>query len=68
MRLAAAAVICALALQGPVAAWADPLLTYPLKIKGHVIRVEVANTEDARRTGLMFRDALGEQPRHAVRV
>jgi hypothetical protein len=60
LRLAATAVICALALQAPGAAWADPLLTYPLKIKGHLIRVEVANTEDARRIGLMFRDALGE--------
>jgi uncharacterized protein len=60
LRLAAAAVICALALQAPGAVWADPLLTYPLKIKGYVIRVEVANNEDARRTGLMFRDALPE--------
>jgi len=60
LRLAATAVICALALLAPGAAWADPLLTYPLKIKGHVIRVEVANTEDGRRVGLMFRDALGE--------
>jgi hypothetical protein len=58
--LAATAVIAALALQLPAAGWADPLLTYPLKIKGHVIRVEVANTEDTRRTGLMFRDALAE--------
>jgi uncharacterized membrane protein (UPF0127 family) len=60
LRLAAAAVICALALQAPGAVWADPLLTYPLRIKGYVIRVEVANNEDARRTGLMFRDALAE--------
>ena len=60
MRLAAATLICALALHAPTAGWADPLLTYPLKIKGHVIRVEVANTEDSRRTGLMFREALRE--------
>jgi uncharacterized membrane protein (UPF0127 family) len=60
LRLAAAAVVTALAFQAPGAAWADPLLTYPLKIKGHAIRVEVANTEDTRRTGLMFRDALPE--------
>jgi uncharacterized membrane protein (UPF0127 family) len=60
LRLAAATLICALALHAPAAVWADPLLTYSLKIKGHVIRVEVANTEDSRRTGLMFRDALGE--------
>ena len=50
----------ALALHAPGAAWADPLLTYPLKIKGQAIRVEVANTEESRRTGLMFRGALGE--------
>lgn len=41
-------------------ALADPLLTYPLKIKGHQIRAEVANTDDARRQGLMFRKQLGE--------
>jgi uncharacterized membrane protein (UPF0127 family) len=60
LRLAAAVVICALGLQAPSGIRADPLLTYPLKIKGHLVRVEVANTEDARRIGLMFRDALGE--------
>ena len=60
LRLTAAALTCVLALQGPGTARADPLLTYPLKINGHVIRVEVANTDEARRTGLMFRDALGE--------
>ena len=39
---------------------ADPLLTYPLRIKKHEIRVEVANTEESRRRGLMFRDRLGD--------
>lgn len=39
---------------------ADPLLTYPLKIKGHALRVELANTEDARRRGLMYRRSLPE--------
>ena len=39
---------------------ADPLLTYPLKIKGHSARVEVAVTEEEKRTGLMFRRSLGE--------
>ncbi len=39
---------------------ADPLLTYPLKIGNHEIRAEVANTEDSRRRGLMFRDRLSE--------
>ena len=39
---------------------ADPLLTYPLKIRDHGLRVEVAETDEARRTGLMFRRQLGE--------
>ena len=39
---------------------ADPLLTYPLKINGHSIRAEVANSEEDRRTGLMFRKSLAE--------
>jgi uncharacterized protein len=38
---------------------ADPLLTYPLRIKNHEIRAELANTEEGRRRGLMFRDRLG---------
>lgn len=60
MRLALALLLTALALHTPGTARADPLLTYPLKIKGHAIRVEVANTTDTRRTGLMFRDSLPE--------
>lgn len=39
---------------------ADPLLTYPIKIRGHDLRVEVAHTEDSRRRGLMFRHSLPE--------
>jgi len=39
---------------------ADPLLTYPLKIRNNELRAELANTEDTRRQGLMFRDRLGE--------
>ncbi|MCA3131316.1 MAG: DUF192 domain-containing protein [Rhodocyclaceae bacterium] len=39
---------------------ADPLLTYPLKIRGHELRVEVANNDETRRTGLMFRRSLAE--------
>jgi len=39
---------------------ADPLLTYPLRIKHYEIRAEVANTEESRRRGLMFRDSLGD--------
>jgi hypothetical protein len=45
-------------LNGPVSA--DPLLTYPLKIKGHALRVELAASEEDKRTGLMFRRNLGE--------
>lgn len=41
-------------------ATADPLLTYPLRINSHEIRVEVANTEESMRKGLMFRDRLAE--------
>ena len=39
---------------------ADPLLTYPLQIRNHEIRAELANTEEGRRQGLMFRDRLGD--------
>lgn len=41
-----------------IGAHADPLLTFPLRIKSHEIRVEVANTEKSMRKGLMFRDRL----------
>jgi uncharacterized membrane protein (UPF0127 family) len=41
-------------------AHADPLLTYPLKIKGHAVRAELAVTEEDKRVGLMFRRSLGE--------
>ena len=60
MRLAAALLITAFVCQMPGAVRGDPLLTYRLKIKGHSIRVEVANTEETRRVGLMFRNALAE--------
>ena len=43
-----------------LSAHADPLITYPLRIKKHEIRVEVANTEQDRLRGLMFRDRLAE--------
>jgi uncharacterized membrane protein (UPF0127 family) len=39
---------------------ADPLLTYVLKIKGHSARVEMAVSEEEKRTGLMFRRSLAE--------
>ena len=43
-----------------LSAHADPLITYPLRIKKHEIRAEVANTEQDRLRGLMFRDKLAE--------
>lgn len=39
---------------------ADPLLTFPLRIGRHELRVELADTPDTRRTGLMFRRRLPE--------
>jgi len=43
-----------------LSAHADPLITYPLRIKKHEIRAEVANTEQGRLKGLMFRDKLAK--------
>jgi uncharacterized membrane protein (UPF0127 family) len=40
------------------AAHADPLLTYPLQIGEQHARVEIANTADTRRKGLMYRTRL----------
>lgn len=48
----------ALAATALAEARADPLLTYPLRVAGHSLRVEVANTEAARLRGLMFRNTL----------
>ena len=39
---------------------ADPLVTYPLKIRKHEIRAEIANTEQQRLKGLMYRDRLAD--------
>jgi len=55
-RTAAALAVLAL----PALSSADPLLTYRLKIKGQLLRVEVASDEPTRRTGLMFRRSLPE--------
>lgn len=41
-------------------AGADPLLTYPLRIKGHGLRAELAASDEEKRTGLMYRRNLGE--------
>ena len=39
---------------------ADPLLTFPLKIRDHEIRAELANSDASRRQGLMHRERLAE--------
>jgi hypothetical protein len=52
--------LAALAALLALPAAADPLVTYPLKIKGHSVRAELADTDQARMTGLMFRDSLPE--------
>ncbi len=39
---------------------ADPLLTFPLKIKGHALRVEIADTDETRRIGLMHRRSMAD--------
>lgn len=41
-----------------VGAAADPLLTFPVRIKGHTLRVELADTPETRRVGLMNRRQL----------
>ena len=52
------ALLLAVATTAP--AYADPLITYPLRINTHEIRAEVATTEPDRLRGLMFRDKLAE--------
>ncbi|HEX4986985.1 MAG TPA: DUF192 domain-containing protein [Burkholderiales bacterium] len=60
-RLAAGLTVAALAsLIFASLVQADPLLTYPLRIKHHEVRVEVANTEAQRLRGLMHRERLAE--------
>jgi uncharacterized membrane protein (UPF0127 family) len=39
---------------------ADPLRTWPLRIRGHEIVVELADSPESRRTGLMHRRSLDE--------
>jgi uncharacterized protein len=39
---------------------ADPLRTWPIRIRGHELAVELADTPEARRAGLMFRRSLDE--------
>jgi len=52
--------ILILAAAATLSAQADPLITYPLRIKKHEVRAEIANTEQDRLRGLMFRDKLAE--------
>jgi uncharacterized protein len=54
------AVIAILIVATAPLAHADPLITYSLRIKKHEVRVEVANTEQSRLRGLMFRDKLAQ--------
>lgn len=49
----------ALAALWSAGAAADPLLTFPVRIKGHTLRVELADTPETRRIGLMNRRQLG---------
>jgi len=58
-RLCFAAIVILVA-AGTLSAQADPLITYPLRIKKHEVRAEIANTEQDRLRGLMFRDKLAE--------
>jgi uncharacterized protein len=39
---------------------ADPLVTFPLRVKSQEVRAEVASTEDQRLLGLMHREKLAE--------
>jgi len=54
------AAIVILVAAATLSAQADPLITYPLRIKKHEVRAEIANTEQDRLRGLMFRDKLAE--------
>jgi uncharacterized membrane protein (UPF0127 family) len=54
LALLAASLSFAPAVQG------DPLFTYPLRIKNHAVRAEIANSEQDRLHGLMFREKLAE--------
>lgn len=58
MNLKWIAAVLVLACSG--GACADPLLTYPLTIKGQVLRAELARTEEEKRQGLMGRKHLPE--------
>lgn len=57
-RLALLLFLFAASLLAPGLPVADPLLTYPIQIGEHRLRVELANTPDTREQGLMFRQHL----------
>jgi uncharacterized membrane protein (UPF0127 family) len=58
LKLAHALLVAVLTLQPGAPVQADPLLTYALRIKGHPLRAELANDDETRRTGLMFRERM----------
>ncbi len=60
IKLTLACLQIAILLTCPQESSADPLITYPLRIKNYDIRAEIANTEPERLRGLMFRDKLPE--------
>ena len=57
-RFATLPLLFAAWLLAPGLAVADPLLTYPIQIGEHRLRVELANTPDTREQGLMFRQHM----------
>lgn len=61
-RLVHALAVATLSIAGPMSrrAHADPLRTWPLRIRGHDLSVELADTPESRRTGLMFRRSLDD--------
>jgi uncharacterized protein len=60
LKLTHVLIAAVLALQLSAPGYADPLLTYALRVKGHALRAELANDEETRRTGLMFREQMPE--------
>jgi len=60
LKLVRALVLAVLAIQLDAPVWADPLLTYALRIKGHPLRAELANDDETRTTGLMFRQQMAD--------
>lgn len=59
-RPATLSTLLAIAASWAMVAGADPLVTFPLRVKAHEIRAEVASTEAQRVRGLMYRDKLAQ--------